>query len=237
MKATVKEKTEVAKGTLLVKLQVNPEEFKFIPGQYMALQLINPPFTDDEGNNRFFSIIYFPGQPNTVGITTRLRDSAFKKSLKAIPEGTEVNIKSITGDFILPHNQDFAGSKSLVFIAGGIGITPFLSMIRFNQEQNFKYNITLIYSNRDKVSTAYYDELSQIQNPEFKVIFTMTEDQNWHSEKRRVDANFIKEYIQDLSNKVFYAAGPPAMVAAIESELGKLNIPKQNIKVEDFTGY
>lgn len=233
MKATIKEKLEVAKGTLLVKFQVNPEEFKFIPGQYMSLQLIDPPYTDEEGNHRFFSIIYFPGQPDTVGITTRLRDSAFKRSLKELPEGTEVNIKAITGEFVLPQETE----QELVFVAGGIGITPFLSMIRYNQEQGFKHKITLIYSNRDKESTAYYDELSQIQNPNFKVIFTMTEDPNWQGEKRKIDADFVKEYFADLVDKVFYTAGPPAMVTAIEGELRKLDILQQNIKVEDFTGY
>lgn len=233
MTAKIKAKTEVAKGTLLVELSVNPEEAKFIPGQYMSLKLINPPFTDEKGDSRFFSIIYFPNSPDTIGFTTRLRDSAFKKSIQEFPIGTEVNIKAITGQFVLPKTTD----KELVFIAGGIGITPFLSMIRFAHESNFKQKITLIYSNRDKESTAYFEELEGLSGPNFKVIFTMTEDLNWQGEKRMISSDFIKEYIPNFQEKIFYVAGPPAMVSAIHSELKKLSLPDDNIKIEDFEGY
>lgn len=232
MKATIKEKIEVAKGTLLVKFVV-PEDINFKPGQYFTVRLIDPPYHDDRGAMRHFSIVNSPNEKGILSFATRLRESAFKKSIAEFPIGTEVEVGSISGDFILPDDT----SKPLVFIAGGIGITPFMSMLRFAKEENLDTKITLLYSSKDRESAAFLGELQKIANPNFKPVFTMTEDPKWEGEKGRVDTEFIKKYVEDLGSSVFYVAGPPAMTNAIVDALKELGIESSRIRYENFTGY
>lgn len=234
MTAKITRKEEVAKKTLLVEFETE-DEVNFKPGQYLEIALKNPPYTDEEGNKRYFSIVNSPNRKKTLSITTRLRDSAFKKSLNEFPLGTEVDITTIEGNFTLPQSSN----QKLVFIAGGIGITPFMSMLRYIKEESLPHKITLLYSNRDKESTAYFDEIKAMadNNPDIKVIFTMTDDASWQSEKRRIDEEFIREYFPDLDSCVFMVAGPPGMVKGITESLKQAGVDEFKIKSEDFSGY
>lgn len=232
MKAIVVSKKEVARATLQIELK--PEEpMDFLPGQYMDLILIDPPYQDVRGPKRHFSITNSPNHNETLTMTTRLRDSAFKKTLQEMPIGGEIEIHHIGGKFTLPEDIN----KNYVFIAGGIGITPFMSMLRYIKDNHMDYKITLIYSNRDKESTPFFEELSAIDNPNLRIIFTMTEDPNWTGEKRRVDASFIKEYLSKPNSYIYYMAGPPPMVEAVTQELKQAGVQGQNIITENFTGY
>lgn len=203
------------------------EDFTFAPGQYFFINL--------RGATRHFSIVNSPNEKGILTMTTRLRDSVFKKSLQELPVGTEVEIQRISGNFVLPEDT----GKPLVFIAGGIGITPFMSMLRFIKEQGLNYRITLIYSNRNQSSTAYLDELQTLssQIPNFKLILSMTDDPIWEGEKRRVDANLLKEYFPNVNESLFMVVGPPAMVEAVEKALTDIGLREENIKIENFTGY
>lgn len=234
MKAIIKEKREVADQTLQVTFQTE-EDITFQPGQYMDVVLINPPYDDAKGPKRHFSIVNSPNEKRTLMLTTRLRDSAFKKSLKELPIGTEVDIHHIGGTFVLPQET----KKPIVWIAGGIGITPFMSMIKFIQEENLSYNITLIYSNRNSQSSVFLEELQKIAeiNPNFKLILTMTDDPNWNQEKRKIDGQFIKDYVSDPNNVTYMVVGPPGMVEAVVSVLKDIGVGKDNIMFENFTGY
>lgn len=234
MIATVVSKKEIAKGTLQVELKPD-EPMDFSPGQYVDLTLINPPYDDERGPKRHFSIINSPNHKETIMFATRLRDSAFKKTLQGMPIGGQIEIHHIGGKFTLPQDK----SKNYVFIAGGIGITPFMSMLRFIQENNLPHKVTLIYSNRNQESTAFLEELRELDSklPKFKLVLTMTEDPNWSGEKDKVDANFIKKYLTKPNNYTYYMAGPPPMVEAITSELKQAGVDSQNITTENFTGY
>ena len=204
------------------------EPFTFKAGQYIFITLINPPFADDRNNRRHFSIVNSPDEKGIITITTRIRDSGFKKSLKELPMGTEAELGPISGSFVLPQDS----SKPLVFIAGGIGITPYISMLRYVKNHNLNYQITLLYSNRDQASTAYFEEVQK-----FKSILTMTEDPNWTGEKRRIDAKFIKEYFPEVNANTYFVVGPPPMVEAVQKSLMEAGVTPDNIKIENFTGY
>lgn len=231
----VKNKQEIAEGTLLVEFDLLGETVPFKPGQYFIVQLINPSYPDERHNRRHFSIVNSPNQNNTLAFATRLRDSGFKKSIQEMPIGTKVEIGSIGGHFVLPDDTE----KSLVFIAGGIGITPFISMLRFVQEQHLTHHITLVYSNRNQQSTAFLDELQGFdkQNSHFKLLLTMTDDTNWTGEKRRIDMQFIKDHLDDLTKYTYMIAGPPPMVATIEQTLHDLGVSEDSIIKENFSGY
>jgi ferredoxin-NADP reductase len=115
-----------------------------------------------------------PARSVTCGLCTRIRDSAFKRSLVELPVGAEVDVEQPKGKFVLPEDA----SRPLVFVAGGIGITAFRSMLRYIQDERLPHRVTLIYSNRDRESTAFLDELEQIEqtNPNIRLIVTMTND-------------------------------------------------------------
>lgn len=227
MTGKIIDKKEIATGTLQVTFQVT-EEFNFAPGQYIFVQLKNPPYFDERSSKRHFSIVNSPDEKGIITITTRLRDSGFKKSLKELPVGTEVELGPISGSFTLPQNQ----LRPLVFIAGGIGITPYISMLRFVKDHNLNYKITLLYSNRDQAGTAYFEEVQK-----FKSILTMTEDPAWAGEKRRIDAQFIKDYFPDVNSNTYFVVGPPPMVEAVQKALLEAGVEINNIKIENFTGY
>jgi len=235
MRVKIKNKKEVAKNTLLVDFDISENKISFKPGQYFFITLINPPHTDKKGNQRHFSIVNSPNEKGILTMATRIRDSAFKRSLLEIPVGTEVEIGIINGSFILPDNK----SQPIVFIAGGIGITPFISMLRYISQENLDYKIILLYSNRDRESTAFLEELENIakNNPRFKLILTMTDDLKWQSEKRKINAQFIKEYISKPKSRLYLIAGPPIMVKAVYDALSEISVNQKNIKTDNFSGY
>jgi len=235
MKAIISDKKEIAKGTLLVELELLGERVDFKPGQFFKLELVNPSYTDEKGNARLFSIVNSPNQKDVLVMATRLTDSAFKKSLNELPIGKEAVIENIMGNFTLPNDN----KRPLILIAGGIGITPFMSMLNYVTEQKLDYKITLIYSNRDKGSTAFYGELQELanKNKNIKIILTMTQDPEWKGENRRVDAQLIKDYIKDLNSSTFMTAGPPQMVTAVVSALKEAGVDEKSIIIENFGGY
>lgn len=234
MKAKISEKQEIAEGTLMVKYQVD-EDFQFRPGQYFFITLPKLIYPDERGARRHFSIINSPNEKGILSMATRMTDSGFKKTLSKLPVGTDVEVGPIAGVFVLPESFN----QPLVFIAGGIGITPFMSMLRYTQEEKLPANITLIYSNRNQASSAFLKELQDLSKkiPNLKLVLTMTEDEGWQGEKRMVDAKFIKDYTNQLTNPYFFVVGPPLMTEAVLGELQKIGVEDQNIKIEKFTGY
>lgn len=235
MKAMVNSKEEIAEGTLMVTFEVVDQLPDFKPGQYFFLTLPNLKYPDERGTRRHFSIINSPNEKGILSMATRMTDSGFKKTLSELPIGTDVEVGPIAGVFVLPESFD----RPLVFISGGIGITPFMSMLRYVAEEKLPAKITLIYSNRNQGSTAFLKEVEELSKiiPNFKLILTMTEDNAWAGETRKVDAKFIMDYTKNLKNPFFFVVGPPAMTEAVAQELKKIPIDDQNIKIEKFTGY
>lgn len=228
MRAKIKDKKEVAKGTLEVTYDLLGKEVQFKAGQYFFVTL-------KEGLKHHFTIVNSPNEKGILSHTTRMRDSEFKNMLKDLPVGSEVEVDEIGGEFVLPKDR----SQPLVFTALGIGITPFVSMIRFIKEENLDYEITLIYSDSDQESMAYLHEFETYarENPKFKIILTINKDDNWMGEKRHVDENFLNDYFMHPNENHHFISGPPKAVEAVEQSLEKAGIKKYNIKSESFSGY
>lgn len=234
MIAKIKSKKLIAKDTLLVEFEL-PQAVEFFSGQSFKITLLNPAFHDSRGASRFFSIANSPSQKNLLTTCTRVGRTAFKKTLQVMPEGSEVDVSSIAGVFVLPPDP----VAKFVLIAGGIGITPFISIIRHEQEQGFKRPIILIFSNPDQQSAAFLPELQKLakDNPNFKLIATMTHDASWVGEKRRIDEEFLKKFLDHPLDFEYYIAGPPLMVGDIYESLITLGVKPAKIKTEEFTGY
>lgn len=236
MRARIKEKEEVAKGTLLVTFDLLGEKVDFRPGQYFFVTLPDAGHQDRRGLRRHITVVTSPNDKGVLGLATRMRDSAFKRTLGELPVGTEVEVEPPKGKFALPEET----SRPFVFVAGGIGITVFRSMLRYIREEQLPYRVTLIYSNRDRESTAFLDELRRLEQelPNLRLILTMTQDPNWHGETRKIDAGFFRDYLgDDLNQFTFLVAGPPAMAEAMQKVLGEAGVKEENVIAERFSGY
>src|SRR5919106_251346 len=236
MKARIKEKQEVAKGTLMVTFDLLGAEVDFKPGQFFYVTLPDVGHQDDKGLRRHITVVTSPNEKGVLGLATRMRDSAFKRSLRDLPLGAEVDVEQPGGDFGLPDDT----SRPVVFIAGGIGITVFRSMLLYVKEERLSHRVVLVYSNRDRESTAFLDELQELEQdlPDFRLILTMTDDPDWNGETRRIDATFCKEYVEgDLNQYTFMVAGPPAMVEAVQEELTAAGVAETNVIASRFSGY
>jgi len=237
-KTKLLKKQDVAEGTMAFTVE-KPAGFEFKAGQSIDLFLINPPETDAEGNKRAFSLVSAPQDPELM-IATRMRDTAFKRVLKNLPEGTELDLDGPWGDLTL-HNDT---SKTAVFLVGGIGVTPFHSMVKDAALRKLLHKIVMFYSNRRPEDAAFLSELTELQqqNPNYKLVATMTEmdksQQPWSGETGYITGEMVKKYLGDaLNSSIYYIAGPPAMVAAMRKLANEIGINDDYIKTEEFVGY
>jgi ferredoxin-NADP reductase len=236
VRARIAEKREVAKGTLLVLFDLLGEEVDFMPGQYFFVTLLDPPYDDERGARRHFSVVTSPNERGTLGFCTRLRDSAFKRSLVELPIGAEVEVEAPKGNFLLPEDT----TQAYVFLAGGIGITVFRSMLRYIAQEDLSHRVTLVYSNRDRDSTPFLDELSQLDQTRdaFQLLLTMTDDPSWDGETRRIGPELLRDRLaDDLSSYAYLVAGPPQMVNAVVETLHNEGIPEERVSADRFSGY
>ncbi len=234
MKATVAEKREVAKGTLLVLFAV--EDYPpYRPGNYFWVELPDRGHQDEKGLRRHISLVTSPTEAGVVGLATRLRDSAFKRTLSELELGDEVDVEEPKGSFLLPEDA----SREYVFIAGGIGITVFRSMLRYIADEELPYRVTLVYSNRDRESTAFLDELTELERaiPGLRLVLTMTDEDGWEGESRRVDAATLRDHLRDLESYEYLVAGPPEMTEAVVDSLHGAGVPEDRVLAGKFSGY
>lgn len=236
MRAKVKEKEEVARETLLVTFDLLGEEVEFRPGQYFFVTLPDIGYHDEKGLRRHITVVTPPSEKGVLGLATRLRDSAFKRSLRELPVGTEVEVEPPKGRFVLPEDA----GRPLVFVAGGIGITVFRSMLRYIEDEGLSHRVTLIYSNRDRESTPFFGELQELdrRNPNLRLVLTMTQDPNWDGETRKIDAAFFRDHLgDDLNEFTFMVAGPPGMVDGMKEALREAGVDEANVVADSFSGY
>ncbi len=234
MRATVAEKREVAKGTLLVRFAVEGYP-AYRPGHYFWVELPDRGHQDEKGLRRHISLVTSPTEEGVVGLATRLRDTAFKRTLAELEVGDGVEVEEPKGSFLLPEDT----SADYVFVAGGIGITVFRSMLRFIADEELPYRVTLLYSNGDRESAAFLDELDELERriDGLRVVLTMTDDPVWEGETRRLDADVIGELVGGLEEKVFLVAGPPEMAEAVADSLKVADVPEERVLADKFSGY
>jgi ferredoxin-NADP reductase len=231
------ERRDVAEGTMAFHLE-KPPGFQFKAGQYLNVTLIDPAENDAEGNSRSFSIASAPFEADLV-VATRMRDTAFKRVFGALSLNSTVRISGPFGSFTL-HTD---ASRPAVFLVGGIGITPFRSMILQASKDKLAHQLYLFYSNRRPEDAAFLDELQQAekQNPNYKFIGTMTDipksKRPWQGATGYITHEMLRKWITILNGPIYYTAGPPGMVAAMRQMLTTSGIVDDDIRTEEFTGY
>ncbi len=234
--------------TLAGKIKIAPDiydflflpdrEMKFRPGQYLEWTRGHQK-TDSRGNRRYFTIASSPAEEEVrLGVKFYPDASSFKRSMLSMEEGDEVVASQCAGDFVLPKDE----CKKLVFMAGGIGITPFRSMIRDLLERNEARSIIMMYSNRTAAEIVYKDVFDEAQERlGIKTIYTLTKtDQipsDWTGARGRVDPRMIAREIPDYRERTFYLSGPRSLVVGFEEVLKNMSIPKRQIKTDFFPGF
>src|SRR5665213_3009257 len=187
---------EVAESTMAFRFE-RPANWTFNAGQYLDMTLLDPPETDSEGSVRTLSIASGPHE-ETLMVATRMRDTAFKRVLRTMPLGTAVKIEGPSGDLTLP--DDF--TRASVFLAGGIGITPFRSMIYGAAAERLPQQMFLFYSNRRPEDAPFLAELESLErdNPKYKLIASMTEmaksSRSWSGETGFINQEMLGRYLK-----------------------------------------
>ena len=227
----------VAEGTMAFRF-AKPAGFSFEAGHSVSVSLIDPPETDHKGNSRSFSLASAPYETELM-IATRMRDTAFKRSLKAMPAGGRIHLRGPAGKFTL----DGADTRPAVFLAGGIGVTPFLSMSRQAAHDRLARDIWLFYSNRRPEDAAFLDELAALpqRNPRYRFVGTMVETAKstrpWSGETGFLDRAMLERYLKDLAASVYHVAGPPGLVEAMRKMLADAGVEDEAIRTDEFYGY
>ena len=221
----------VAEGTLAFYFD-KPAGFVHEAGQNAIFTLVEPPAMDAAGPSRPFTIASAPHEPELM-IATRLRDSTFKRYLASAPLGTKVQIDGPAGLMVLHEDA----SRPAVFLAGGIGITPFLAMARDAAKRQLPHDIVLFYSNRRPQDAAFLAELERLQRRNFQLISTMTAAPDWRGERRLISRELLAEHLSDLRAPIYYFAGPPGMTMAMQGMLGELGVAEEDMRSEEFYGY
>ncbi|HZC20468.1 MAG TPA: Rieske 2Fe-2S domain-containing protein [Nitrososphaeraceae archaeon] len=223
--------------------------FDHTAGQYAFFD-IGGVYNDPKGPIRHFTVSSSPTE-DFVMITTRIRDTPYKRRLSSLEEGTIVKVRGPQGKFVL-HDDC---SKPAVFLSGGIGVTPFRSMIKYATDRQLPIRIVMFDSNRNQENTLFKKEFDECvdRNKNFKIIYTITEEvveskpdqksssaREWTGERGRIDKAMLDKYLtnDELKDSIFYTCGPPGMIKAMQDLLQHdIKIPKEKIIVEEFTGY
>jgi ferredoxin-NADP reductase/Na+-translocating ferredoxin:NAD+ oxidoreductase RnfD subunit len=213
------------------------QKFNYKPGQYMEWTLPheNP---DNRGSRRYFTLASSPTEDNLrLGVKFYSKSSSFKHAMWSMEPNTPIAAGQLGGDFILPDDT----TRKLAFIAGGIGITPFRSMLKYLIDTEDKRTVTLIYSERDPDDFAYHDVLkSSWKQLKTKVIYTVTghaTDLPSGVRKGKITTTMIAEEVPDYMDRLFYISGSHSMVSSIKASLRSLGVADHNIKIDFFPGY
>jgi ferredoxin-NADP reductase/nitrite reductase/ring-hydroxylating ferredoxin subunit len=213
-------------------------------------------YNDPEGPIRHFTITSSPAE-DFIMISTRIRDTPYKKRLSSLEENTTiVKVRGPEGKFTLHEDH----SKPAVFLSGGIGVTPFRSMIKYATDKQLPIKIIMFDSNRNQNNILHkevFDECARI-NKNLKIVYTITEEKSgeeqpaqtsslsnsgtaaWNGERGRIDRAMLTRHLSDndLKDAIFYICGPPVMIKAMQNLIrNELQIPKERVKIEEFTGY
>lgn len=208
-------KKEIAEGVIEMSLK-KTSDFSFDAGQYVRLYLPQNGFHD-------FSLSSSPSDTSQIAFAFHPSESGYKKELLSIEIGKEIDVEGPFGFFTLPKEM----KAPLIWIAGGIGITPFRSMAHFIAEKKLPYEVHLHYSFSKESAAAYLEEMQHFS--EIVSSFTL------HQVHEHIDNAYMRNHY--IENGLYYVCGPPKMVVETRGVLLSLNIPETQIRIEEFTGY
>lgn len=219
--------------TLIFRLKPknSPSVFHFSPGQFC--QVKNPLYAKPE-ETHLFSIASSPVVRDHLELCIKIY-GFWTQSLLNLKEGNILQIAGPFGRFIFEDTINNA-----VFLAGGIGITPMISMLRYIAGRKFNPNITLLYGSRTKDTIAYKEEIDSLRQtlPRLQVIHILSHlkpEDIWPGYRGFITREILQKEVNLSNNPVFFICGPPVFVLLMKKLLSELNISENNIRQELFT--
>jgi ferredoxin-NADP reductase len=226
-------KKEVAEGTLEFILE-KPKDFKFRAGQFFDIILKATPGAEKKTYVHGFSFVNAPYE-DYIAAATRMRGSEFKNAIRDLPLNSPIRIEAVWGSYTLPKDE----SRPVVFLIGGVGITPVRSMIAQATHDKTGHRITLLYANETPARAPFTQDLQRFaaQNRNFNFVPVYTQGHEASAEHGRINADMIRRHVPDLAAATYYLSGPPGMVRAMRELLVQMDIDEDNIRTEEFDGY
>ncbi len=234
---TLAAKKILAKDVYEFSFYLPEEKITYRPGQFMEWTLPHSS-VDNRGNRRYFSLSSAPTE-KTVSFAIKYYDppSSYKRTLVAMEPGGSIIATDVAGDFTLPKKL----SQPLVFVAGGIGVAPFRSMLKAIVDRGERANLTILYVNRHADEIAYNDLFIRAAGLGVKTYYILTDAKSlppgWKGGVGHVDAKMIAQLVPDYQRASFYLSGPQPMVEAAASALANLSVPDKQIVTDFFPGY
>ena len=240
---TLLEKQKI-EGTDVMSFKFDKGSLQHKAGQYAYFD-IGGVYNDPKGPIRHFTIASSPTE-NFILMSTRIRDSPYKKRLASLEIGVKVKVRGPEGKFVL--HDDY--SKPAIFLSGGIGVTPFRSMIKYSTDSLLPFKITMFDSNRNQENILFKNEFDDCANTNknLKIVYAVTDEgegqasnsEDWKGERSRINKGMMTKYVSqdELDRALFYVCGPPTMLNAMKQILkDELKVSEERIKTEEFTGY
>lgn len=234
---TLKEIRDVADGTLLF-VFTKPEGYVFKAGQYVAFEVQNPEGleVDNRGLIRSLSISSAPCESDLY-FSMRRGESTFKQICWKLKPGDTVTITKAVGFFVVPSEEDV---RPIIFLAGGIGITPVRSILKQAEHDKSERAFTLLYANRFTKDAAFDEELRHVDLPNFRYISVLSKSEEpcapENDERGYIDESILKKYVSDMTGCLYYIVGSPQFSDSMEKTLTDLGVPKEQCHMDPFTG-
>jgi len=234
--STLLGRTDVAEGTMAFQFE-KPNNSIFKAGQYIDLTLSGSQPGPSDRLTHTFSIASSPFDEELL-VTTRMRNTVFKRTISTLPIGSRAKIEGPMGSFSLHNNT----ARPAVFLAGRIGIAPFLSMLSYATEEKLRHPILLFYANRNLEDAAFIDALWKLEreNPRFRFVPTLTRasiGNGWKGKTGYITPEMLLAHVGILRRPIYYIAGPPTMVATTRRTLSEVGVDEDDIRTEEFAGY
>jgi glycine betaine catabolism B len=232
----LKWKNEIAKDTVLFAFD-RKKDFYFAPGQYLEWTLPHNN-TDNRGNRRYFSLASSPTEEEIlIEVKFYNPSSSYKSALAKLNSDQSIIATQLAGDFVLPRDL----KTKLIFIAGGVGIAPFRSMIRYLIDNALHADIILFYTNKQAEDISFANLLDSARQYGVRTIYSLTDTSavptNWKGKTGHITIDMIKEEVSDYQKRTYYVSGPQPMVENVKKVLSDIHVSRKKIKTDFFPGY
>jgi ferredoxin-NADP reductase len=237
MRIRLKERRTETADVMSFIFDLGGQQLEYRPGQILHYELDALAFPDERGNRRHFTISSSPTEEGIVMFTTRMRGSGFKETLRRAPAGYELTCDSLEGEFVMGKGET---NLRHIFIAAGIGITPYRSILRYSVDMKEHINAFMLYFNRSSADIVFHGELEDIAKrlPTFSFLNVLTElEEGWKGEQGKLDEAMLRKLLPDREGAIFWASGPPRMVGTCRELLEQIGVKDQNIRTDRFMGY
>lgn len=227
---------DVADGTKLFVFD-RPADYEYKPGQYCAVKLNNLVEPDSKGPARSFSFASSPFE-SVITFAMRQSDSGYKKTFWALKPGDTVEVTKAVGFFTEPEDND----RPMVFLVGGIGITPAMSILREAANRNSQRDYTLFYANRFEKDATFHEELKHLTQmiAHFRYITVLSKSEDpvsgENDERGYITAPILEKYLTDIPGRLYYMVGSGEFIDAMETILAGFGVMKEQCVKDPFTG-